>query len=338
MTLIYVNDEKTTITSLCAMIDKAPKMDVFKLEEAELDGTTGDIIVLSKALCEHPCLEEFHTTVVTLTDASLSLDQAIFIILVSVPDLKHVKLEKVHISSSALAAAGNCTSLTTPMRGHPCLEEFRLTGVTLIDALMSLDQVISMVLDSVPDLSYVKLEETPASSSAVAAVGYCTSLKTATPIVPNSSPTEKDAIKLAEAVAQSSSIQLNDIPGDLSDVGCDAFATDLHKMSLKNAAPIVSKSGPTDKDAMKFVEAVAPSPSMQLHDIPADLSDDGWDGCASFASIQLIDIPDDVSDVGCDAFATAVGKIEGDGKMSSEQRALIDTALCEKTGGRANAA
>jgi hypothetical protein len=102
MTLIYVKDEERTMKSLCALIDKAPKMDVFKLE----DGIKGDIVILSKALHRHPCLEEFHMTSVTVTDAPLTLDQTVSMILVSVPDLSHVKIKKVPVS---------CTDLTTPI-------------------------------------------------------------------------------------------------------------------------------------------------------------------------------------------------------------------------------
>jgi hypothetical protein len=145
------------------MIDKAPKMDVFQLEEVELDGTKGDIIVLSKALRWHPCLEEFHMTTVTFTTDAYDL--------------------------------------------------------------LSLDQVVSMILVSVPDLRHVKLERVvPVSSSALETAVYCTSLPK-TPIVPQSGLTDRDAMKLAEAVAQSPSIPLIDIPGNLSDDGCDAFAT-----------------------------------------------------------------------------------------------------------------
>jgi hypothetical protein len=150
MTLIYVKDEERTIKSLCALIDKAPKMDVFKLEEVELDGNKGDIIILSKAL-----------------------------------------------------------------RGHPCLEEFHMTSVTLTDAPLSLDQTVSMILDSVPDLSHVKIKKVPVS---------CTDVKT--PIVPKSGLTDTDAITLAEVVARSPSIELTEASGhDLPDIGCVAFAT-----------------------------------------------------------------------------------------------------------------
>jgi hypothetical protein len=164
MSLIFVKDEKMTIKSLCAMINKAPEMDVFKLEDVELDGTKDDIVVLSQTI-----------------------------------------------------------------RGHPYLEEFYMTSVKLTDSSLSLDPVISMMLVTAPDLRLVKLEQVPnVSSSALAAAGYCTSLKTI--MVPNSNLSDEDAITLAEAVAQSPSIELIDISGnDLSDLGCVAFARALDK-------------------------------------------------------------------------------------------------------------
>lgn len=152
-----------TIGSLYGMIDRASKLDVIKLEEVEFEGTEGDITNLSKVLRGHHYLEEFHMSNITLTDSSLSLDPVVSMLFVTVPDLMHVKLENVPISSSALASAG-----------------------------------------------------------------YCTTLKTLS--LPNSGLTDKDAIKLAKAVAQIPSIQMVDISGnDLSDLGCMAFATALKK-------------------------------------------------------------------------------------------------------------
>jgi Leucine-rich repeat (LRR) protein len=163
MTLIYVKEEKMAVRSLTAMVDKATKLDVFKLENVELEGTEDDIILLSKAL-----------------------------------------------------------------RGHPYLEEFHMTNVTLADSSLSLDRVVSMMLVSVPQLELVKLEKAPVTSSALAAAGYCYNLKTL--LVSSSELTDKDAIKLAEAVAQSPSIELIDISGnELSDLGCVAFACALEK-------------------------------------------------------------------------------------------------------------
>jgi hypothetical protein len=250
MTLIFVKGEKRTIESLCAMIDKAPKMDVFKLE----DGTQGDIIVLSKALCEHPCLEEFQTTSVTLAESSLSLDEVLSMMLVSVPDLMHTKLEKVPISSSASAA---------PMRGDPCLEKFHMSSVLTVPSL-SLDEVLSMMLDLIPELGDDELEKVPVPSSALAAAGSCAGLET--PIAPKSGVADKDAIVFAEAVVQSPSIQFIDL-SDLSDLGCIDFASALDKNS----------------------------------------------------SIKTI-------------------HLEGSGKISGEQRTLIDTAFRRRSGGGTRAA
>jgi hypothetical protein len=222
MTLIYVKDEKRTIKSLCAMINNAPRMDVFKLEEVDLDGTKGNIIVLSKALREHPCLEEFHITSVTLTDASLTLDEAVSMLLGTLPDLMYVKLEKVPVSSSTLATAGYCTSPKTPMDGLPCLEEFHIHSTALADESLSLEEVISRRLDLVPECRHAELETVPVSSSALAAAA----------VAPKSDLDDKDAVKPAKAVAQSPSIQLSDIPGnDVSDLACDPFATAADKNS-----------------------------------------------------------------------------------------------------------
>ena len=152
-----------TIKSLIGMVDKAPKLDVFNLEDVLLDGTANDIIDLSKAL-----------------------------------------------------------------RGLPFLEEFHMTNVTLTDSKLTLDQVVSMILVTVPNLTLIKLEKTPVTASALATAAYYNSLKTL--LVPNSSLTDKDAIKLAQTVTQSASIQLIDITGnDLTDLGCVAFLTALNK-------------------------------------------------------------------------------------------------------------
>jgi hypothetical protein len=215
MTLIYVKDEKRTIKSLCAMIDNAPRMDVFRLEELHCDGSRGNIIVLSKALRGHPCVEDFHMISVTLIDASSSLDHVISIIMDSVLDLSQVKLEKVPVSS-ALTTAGYCTSPKIPMDGHPCLEEFHMTSTALADASLSLDEVITRILDLVPELRHTELETAPVSSSDLAAAT----------LVPNSVLDGEYAVRSAKAVARSPSIQSSEIlDNDVSDLGCDAFAT-----------------------------------------------------------------------------------------------------------------
>jgi hypothetical protein len=205
MTLIFVKDEKMTIKSLCAMIDNAPRMDVFKLEEAvELDGTKGDVIVLSMALHEHPCVEEFNMTSVTLTDATLSLDQVVSMIMDSVPDLRHVKLERVPVAPSALATAESCNS---------------------------------------------------------------TSLKT--PIVPTCALTDKDATQSPSIplndipLSDSPSIPLNDIPlsdtpdNGVSDLGCDAFATAKDKNSVIQTVHLES-GGEISSEQRSQVETTSP--------------------------------------------------------------------------------
>ena len=147
MTSIYVKDEKMTVASLCAMINKAEDMTVFKLEDMVLDGSNNDVIELSKAF-----------------------------------------------------------------RGHQYLEEFTLENVSLTDASLTLDQVVAIILVTVPDLTLLKLEKSCVTTSALAAVGYCTSLKRL--IVPNSNLNDKDAVKIAEAVAESPGIEEVDMSGN----------------------------------------------------------------------------------------------------------------------------
>jgi hypothetical protein len=216
MTLTYVKDEKRTIKSLCAMIDNAPRMDVFILEEFDLDGTKGNIVILSKALREHPCVEDFHMTSVTLTDVSLTLDEVVSMLLVNLPDLMYVTLEKVSATSSALTNAGCCTSPKIPMDGLPCLENFHITCTALADESLSLDEVITRILDLLPESRHAELETVPVSSSTLSAAV----------VAPKSDPDDSSDAKPAKAVAQSLSIQSSEIlDNDVTDLGCDAFAT-----------------------------------------------------------------------------------------------------------------
>jgi hypothetical protein len=359
MTLICVTDEKRTIKSLCAMIDKAPTMDVFKLE----DGTEGDIIVLSKALCQHPCLEEFNMTSVSLTNSSLSMDDVLAVMLVSVPDLMHVKLEKVPVSSSASAAAGSCTSTKPPMHGYPCLTEFDMFSLPQIDPLLTLSQVLNMIIDSIPELEYVELKEVPVSSSASAAAGsYATSLET--PIDSKSGLADEDAIKLAEAASSSAlaaagsyatsletpivsksgladedTIKLAEAAPSSASAAAGSYATSLE-------TPIVSKSGLADEDVIKLAEAVVQSPSVQCIDISgSDLSNRA--GADQSPSIESIDISGiGLSDPKYDPFATDLDKNssihtirrQGSGKISGEQRTQNETTLRDRAGGKAHAA
>jgi hypothetical protein len=137
MTLIYMKDEERTIKSLCALIEKAPKMDVFKLEERR----------------HHRPLQGF-------ARASLS---------------RRVPHDQCYT--------------------HRCAVELG------------------------PD----RFHDTGLSTRLEVPV-FCTGLKT--PIVNRSGLTDKDAITLAEAVAQSPSIELIDASGHhLPDIGCMAFAT-----------------------------------------------------------------------------------------------------------------
>jgi hypothetical protein len=150
MTLIYVKDEERTIKSLCALIDKAPKMDVFKLE-----GTKGDIIVLSKALRRHPCLEEFYMTSFTLADTSLSLDQTVSMILDSVPGLSHIKIEKAPVC---------CKTRIVPKSGPT--DEDAITLTEAVDQSPSIE-LIDASGNDLPDIGYVAFATAPDNNSSI---------------------------------------------------------------------------------------------------------------------------------------------------------------------------
>jgi hypothetical protein len=77
-------------------------------------------------------------------------------------------------------------------------------------------------LDMVPESRHAELETLPVSSSALAAVA----------VVPQSDLDDMDVVKPAKGVAQSPSTQSSDIlDNDVSDLGCDAFATAPDKNS-----------------------------------------------------------------------------------------------------------
>jgi hypothetical protein len=81
-------------------------MDVFKLEEVELEGNENDVIEFSKALrgsIQHP--NEIHMTNITMTDSSLSWTRSCVVgAVVTVTDLKVLTLENVPIFTSAISA------------------------------------------------------------------------------------------------------------------------------------------------------------------------------------------------------------------------------------------
>jgi Leucine-rich repeat (LRR) protein len=141
-----------------------------------------------------------------------------------IPVMDVLKLKRVELEGSQ----DDIIALSKTLRGHPNLDELRMTDITLTDSSLNVDQVVSLVLATVTDLKVLKLQNVPISTSTLASVGFCTHLKTVA--FPNSNLTDKDASVLANAFTQSDSIELIDLSGnDFSDLGCIAFASALAK-------------------------------------------------------------------------------------------------------------
>ena len=163
MTNLEISNEKVTFKDLVKRVDKARKLVAISLDNVTIDGSERDMVDFSKSV-----------------------------------------------------------------RGLPDLEEFSLVNVKVIDAEVNLDQVVSMLLVTVDNLTTVKLEKVPVTSSSLAAIGYCSSVKNL--LLTNSGWNDEDAIKIAAAVAQNSSVEKIDLTGnDLSDTGCVAFANAVNK-------------------------------------------------------------------------------------------------------------
>jgi len=133
--------------------------------------------------------------------------------------LKDVKIE---------GGERDMVTFSKAFRGHPNLEVFELVNVTVLDADVTLDQVISMLLITVPCIETLKLDSTKISSDAIATVGYCSTLKNL--YMPNNDINDEQAKDIANAIAQSKTVEKIDLTGnDLSDVGCLLFSKCLEK-------------------------------------------------------------------------------------------------------------
>lgn len=113
-------------------------------------------------------------------------------------------------------------------RGHPCIREFEASNVTVLDSSVDIDQVLSILMITCPKFETLKLEKMPVSASSVSTIGFCSTLKTLE--LRNCGLKDSDAAGIAQAIAQSSSLEKVDVSGnDMSDPGCIAFAAALDK-------------------------------------------------------------------------------------------------------------
>ena len=119
-------------------------------------------------------------------------------------------------------------------RGHPNIRELSLNDVSCTAPEVTLDNLVSTVLVSLPNIEILRLDKMAFSSSTVASVGYCSTLAELS--LRNSSITDKDAGVIAQALSDSDSIQSIDLTGnkELSDMANALFAQALDKnMSLR---------------------------------------------------------------------------------------------------------
>lgn len=113
-------------------------------------------------------------------------------------------------------------------RGHPSLEEFSLANVTVTDAAVDLEQIISIVLVTVPNLEKVRIEETKVPNSALATIGFSVTIKEL--LMPNCNLSDDDITEISSAIAQNKSLETVDFSGnDLSDAGSLTMSTALAK-------------------------------------------------------------------------------------------------------------
>jgi Leucine-rich repeat (LRR) protein len=122
---------------------------------------------------------------------------------------------------------GDMQKFTRFLRGS-ALESVSFCHVVFTDSTFDMTQIISGLLVSCDNLKLLKLEKCKFASSALACIAYCPSLKTLQ--VPRNNLTDEDAVKIAEGLGQSSSIDEIDVSNnDLTDLGCHAFSVATKK-------------------------------------------------------------------------------------------------------------
>jgi len=140
-------------------------------------------------------------------------------------DVKVFRLENVVIDGDGI----DLTKFNKTLRGHPGIEDFSFINVTVSSPEVRLNSIIEMLLVTVPNIHVLRVEHTHAmSADALAAIGYCASLKKL--VISNNNFRDECGATIAAAVAQNGSIEHVDVTmNDMTDVGCAAFARALEK-------------------------------------------------------------------------------------------------------------
>jgi Leucine-rich repeat (LRR) protein len=117
-------------------------------------------------------------------------------------------------------------SLSKHFRGSG-LESVSFCNVIFTDSTFDLTQIISTLLVSADNLKFLKLEKCKFTPSALACLGYCSSLKTLH--LPGNKLTDEDAVKIAEGLGASSIEAIDVSNNDLTDLGCRALSAAIRK-------------------------------------------------------------------------------------------------------------
>ena len=114
------------------------------------------------------------------------------------------------------------------IRGHPSLEEVRITNVTFEDDSVTMDSVAEMMLVSCHELHTLVLDNVPCRARSCATLAYCETLTTLA--LPNNSFNDIDAKMIADSVESNESVTSVDLSGNkISDVGCKSLRLCLEK-------------------------------------------------------------------------------------------------------------
>jgi Leucine-rich repeat (LRR) protein len=105
------SNKKMTFKQLGNIIEDDQDAKIIKISDVELEGNQADAISFSKAVRGHDSLEEFLLTNITFSDKEVTLDAAISIMLLTVSNLKVLKLDNCPMATSTLKSIGYCLSL-----------------------------------------------------------------------------------------------------------------------------------------------------------------------------------------------------------------------------------
>jgi hypothetical protein len=114
------------------------------------------------------------------------------------------------------------------LKNHLTLEKVSWKNVTVTDASVDLDTIVSTFFAAVPNLAFLRLENCRVSVGALCCVAYCDKIKVL--ILRSCNLRDKDALFLAGSLARLPSIQAIDLSGNnISEFGCHSVYAVLKK-------------------------------------------------------------------------------------------------------------